>query len=239
MLPHLRFTRNSVKTLFTASVSVLSAVLPVSADADPNLPFTVQNNYHISGATAVSLLNKLPVQGKSDNSWVDRDRDFGVPWVDPAINGGSKCNLRDTILARDMTHVVYSPKGCLVLYGILYDPYSGFMIQYRQKPGNPGSETVQVDHIVSLEDAWKTGADLLTQQKRVDFANDPLNLIAVGITEVRDRGGKDASEWLPSNVGLHCAYLARQVEVKTKYNLWVTPAEKNTLSQILSKCTTA
>jgi len=45
--------------------------------------------------------------------------------------------------------------------------------------GNRTSTAVQIDHVVSLGDAWRTGAQQLTGAQRVALANDPINLFAV------------------------------------------------------------
>jgi hypothetical protein len=93
---------------------------------------------------------------------------------------------------------------------------------------------VQIDHVVALSNAWQTGifkADLAT---RKSFANDPLNLLAVkGSLNSQKRDG-DAATWLPPNKPFRCDYVSRQVEVKVKYNLWLTRAEKEAILRILS-----
>jgi hypothetical protein len=50
------------------------------------------------------------------------------------------------------------------------------------------------------------------------------------------KGDGDAATWLPPLKSFRCAYVARQIAVKAKYSLWVTLAEKNAMTSILSKC---
>ncbi|MFC5132585.1 GmrSD restriction endonuclease domain-containing protein [Paeniglutamicibacter kerguelensis] len=53
--------------------------------------------------------------------------------------------------------------------------------------------------MVALSDAWQEGAQQMNDQKRLEFANDPINLLAVdGPTNVSKRDG-DAATWLPPN----------------------------------------
>ena len=40
------------------------------------------------------------------------------------------------------------------------------------------------------------------------------------------KGDGDAATWLPPNRAYRCAYVARQVAVKSRYRLWVTQAER-------------
>jgi Protein of unknown function (DUF1524) len=62
--------------------------------------------------------------------------------------------------------------------GVLHDPYTGESIAFVRRPDT--SVAVQIDHMVSLSDAWYKGARDWDDLRRRDFANDPRNLLAVG-----------------------------------------------------------
>ncbi|MBD4632140.1 DUF1524 domain-containing protein, partial [Xanthomonas citri pv. citri] len=86
--------------------------------------------------------------------------------------------------------------------------------------GRHTSTAVQIDHVVALGNAWVTGAQHLPAPTRRALANDPLNLVAVdGPANEAKRDG-DAATWLPPNKAYRCDYVARQIAVKTKYQLW-------------------
>ena len=95
---------------------------------------------------------------------------------------------------------------------------------------------MQIDHVVALSDAWQTGAQQLTEDQRKNFANDPYNLLAVQGEANTQKSDGDAATWLPGNKSYRCQYVARQIGVKYKYNLWVTQAEKDAMSQVLETC---
>ena len=78
--------------------------------------------------------------------------------------------------------------------------------------------------MVALGDAWQKGAQRWAYGKRVAFANDPLNLLAVSASANRQKGDGDTATWLPANKSFRCSYVARQVAVKLKFGLWVTGA---------------
>ena len=82
---------------------------------------------------------------------------------------------------------------------------------------------MQIDHVVALADAWRTGAARWTPTRRLDYANDPYVLLAVDGPENEAKGDDDASEWLPPNRSYDCAYVKQQIAIKTKYRLSVTP----------------
>ena len=68
------------------------------------------------------------------------------------------------------------------------------------------------------------------------LANDPLNLLAVDGPANQQKSDADAATWLPANTSFRCAYVARQVGVKKKYQLWVTLAEKDAMTRVLHGC---
>jgi hypothetical protein len=180
--------------------------------------------------SAVAVLETLAVKGRAPKTGYERSQ-FGPAWSDVDRNG---CDTRNDILYRDLTSKTFKSgtQNCVVLTGILSDPYSGEKISFVRGVGS--SMDVQIDHVVALSNAWQSGifkSDLAT---RKSFANDPLNLLAVkGSLNSQKRDG-DAATWLPPNKPFRCDYVSRQVEVKVKYNLWLTRAEKDAILRILS-----
>lgn len=183
---------------------------------------------------ALELLAEVPVKGRAPKTGYDRDL-FGSGWGDPDRNG---CDARNDILARDLVvHSFQDGTGdCVVLTGTLNDPYTGKSIQFQRGQGT--SNAVQIDHVVALSDAWQKGAQQLSAVERQEFANDPLNLLAVDGPTNASKGDSDAATWLPPERGYWCDYVTRQVEVKHKYGLWMTGAEHAASERILSEnCT--
>ncbi len=206
----------------TASAVVLGAILlaPVSVEAKP-----------IYSATSISALAKLKVRPLGSQSGYDRDY-FSDGWGDIG-----SCDLRNYILNRDLTNITWrADANCLVATGTLKDPYTGKVIKFVR--GVKTSMAVQIDHVVALSNAWKTGAASASATTRYNIANDPLNLLAVDGPTNGSKSDSDASQWLPPNRAYHCAYVSRQVAVKVKYKLWVTTAEKTAMTKVLRTCPT-
>ena len=185
-----------------------------------------------AGEKAAVVLEGLSVKGRAPKTGYTRAQ-FGPSWSDVDRNG---CDTRNDILTRDLTQIVYreGTKNCIVLSGLLIDPFSGEPIVFTR--GVLTSSEVQIDHSVALSDAWQKGAQKLSAETRKAFANDPLNLMAVKGRLNSQKGDGDAATWLPPLKSYRCAYVARQIAVKAKYSLWVTLAEKNAMASILSKC---
>ncbi len=179
--------------------------------------------------TAIRQLARLPVRAPLSMSGYSRDA-FGEAWADVDHNG---CDTRNDILRRDLTQVVMKAHStCIVASGSLHDPYTGTTIHFLR---GPTSSAVQIDHVVPLADAWRTGAATWPAARRVRYANDPYLLLAVDGPANEAKGDSDASEWLPTPA-YRCRYVAKQVAVKTRYKLWVTKPEHDTISATLKHC---
>ena len=177
---------------------------------------------------AGEALRTLEIKGRAPKTGYTRDH-FGGGWerVDD-------CDMRNFILARDLTQTTFVTPGCKVASGILNDPYSGKTIVFNR--GLDSSDDVQIDHVVALSDAWQKGAQQLTYEQRVALANDPVKLLAVDGNLNQAKSDSDAATWLPPNKSYRCMYVARQIAVKKKYSLWVTRSEYDAMANILTAC---
>ncbi len=181
--------------------------------------------------SALAALDMLPVKGRASRDNYDRSA-FGQAWLDVDRNG---CDTRNDVLRRDLADAEFvAGSRCLVAAGAFQEPYTGRSITFRR--GAESSQSVQIDHVVALGDAWQKGAQQLTARQRQHLANDPLNLIAADGPANQDKGASDAATWLPPNKSLRCHYVARQISVKAAYRLWVTSAEKAAMQRILGSC---
>ena len=184
-----------------------------------------------SGAapTVTDVIATIAVKGRAPKTGYARAQ-FGPAWDDVDGNG---CDTRNDILKRDLSSPVFEG-SCKILSGTLLDPYSGEVINFLR--GVSTSSLVQIDHVVALSNAWQTGAFKLTAEKRAALANDPLNLLAVKGKLNSQKSDGDAATWLPPKKNYRCAYVARQVAVKAKYGLWLTPPEKAAILKIIETC---
>lgn len=191
---------------------------------------------HIDTSLSISeahrLLESLDVKPADSASGYNREK-FGEAWADVDGNG---CDTRNDILRRDLVSVQFKPgsEGCVVASGTLHDPYTGIVIAFKR--GAHTSADVQIDHIVALSNAWRSGARNLSAERRRALANDPLNLLAVDGETNQEKGAANAAQWLPPNQAFHCEYVSRQIEVKARYGLWVTSAEKKAMLAVLDMC---
>ena len=216
-----RFTRSftTITLVLTISTGLLTVTTATAITTSQSTP---------KKGTTAALLDTLVVKGKAPKTGYSRSS-FSH-WRDPDRNG---CDARNDILKRDLSTIVFKEDTgeCKVVSGVLNDPYSGTSIQFTL-----GKSEVDIDHVVALSHAWQVGAFQWSDAKRLEFANDPTNLLAVSARLNRQKGDGDAATWLPPAKSYRCAYVSRQIVVKVKYGLWVTAPEKAQIKRILEGC---
>ncbi len=175
-----------------------------------------------SKATAQSELNALTV--KTESTMTGYSRDLFPHWS----SQGSGCDTRQVVLKRDADSYV---GNCPVTSGSWYSYYDGLTFT------NPSD--LDIDHVVPLAEAWRSGASSWTTTTRQAFAND-LNgpqLIAVSASSNRSKGDQDPSTWKPTHAGASCAYSKMWINTKSRWGLSLQSSEKTALQTMLNTCT--
>lgn len=177
------------------------------------------------GGNAAEQLETLTVA--SAGSMRGYSREKFPHWRDT----GKNCDVRDTVLERDGSDIKLS--GCNVVAGRWESVYD------NRRFTDPSD--VDIDHVVPLANAWRSGAAEWDDAKRGDFANDLTRpqLIAVSASSNRAKGDQDPSQWKPANRSYWCEYAEDWVAVKHHWRLSVTSAEKAALTDMLEECTWA
>ncbi|WP_115728373.1 HNH endonuclease family protein [Actinomyces culturomici] len=183
---------------------------------------------------AAAELKALPVRDSVNGGAPEYSRAaFGQAWADEDHNG---CDTRNDVLARDLARPTFKAgtRDCVVLTGTLAEPYTGSVIEFQR--GQDTSALVQIDHVVALADAWRSGAWQWDAAARQKFANDQSNLLAVDGRANEDKSSASADEWLPPNEDFRCDYVKTQISVKTTWGLSVTAAERDAMAEVLRAC---
>ncbi len=208
-----RSVRATVTALPLTGVLALGLASPAGAEP-PGIPDT---------ATAKTMLGELTVA--PDGPMDGYDRDKFPHWS--SVEGS--CNTREMVLRRDGENVQTGP-DCYPSSGTWKSPYDGGT---WTQPSD-----VDIDHVVALAAAWRTGAAKWTQEQRQAFANDLQGpqLIAVTDDVNQAKGDKPPDQWMPPDANYHCRYASMWVGSKHKYKLTVNEAEKAKLDSVLAGC---
>lgn len=205
------------RSLFAVLVLLvgLAVAVPAAATATPpGIP---------TEATARTELAALTV--RADGSSSGYSRDLFPHWN--TVSGA--CNTRETVLKRDGTNVVTN-SSCAATSGSWYSPYDGATWTL--------ASDVDIDHMIPLANAWRTGASSWTQARRTQFANDLTNpqLIAVTDNVNQSKSDQTPATWKPPRTAYWCTYSKMWVHVKYRYSLTVNSAEKSALLTMLDYC---
>ncbi|WP_246843052.1 HNH endonuclease family protein [Allokutzneria sp. NRRL B-24872] len=208
-----RVLRTLLPATLIAGVVSIGVTGPASA-APPGIPDT---------GTAKSELAALRVAPEGPMTGYDR-KEF--PHWEP-VSGA--CNTREEVLKRDGTDVKTDAE-CASVSGKWFSPYDN-------KTYTAASD-IDIDHVVPLAAAWRSGAKAWTKERRTQFANDlgSPQLIAVKDSVNQDKGDKTPDVWKPPTQGYWCTYAKMWTRSKTKWGLTITEAEKGALSSMLGAC---
>ncbi|MEU8541004.1 HNH endonuclease family protein [Streptomyces sp. NPDC048717] len=196
------------------TVTGLLATAP-AAQASPPTPVTA--------ATARTYLASLTVQAEGSSTGYSRD--LFPHW----ITQSGTCNTRETVLKRDGVNVT-TDANCAATSGSWYSEYDGATWT--------AASDLDIDHVVPLAEAWRSGANSWTTAQRQAFANDLTRpqLIAVTDNVNQAKGDKDPAKWMPSRTAYQCTYARMWVQVKYYYKLTLDSAEKSALQTTLNGC---
>ena len=131
----------------------------------------------------------------------------------------------ERLIARSLDPVELAGNGCLVITGRWIDLYTG-------ETYTAASE-LEIDHVVPLFYAWERGAAFWEPEKQRRFANDPANLLPVGVTANRSKGAAGPLDWLPPAEEFHCEYLLQFSRVIQRYDLSL-PVDEEERLQLLT-----
>lgn len=186
---------------------------------------------------ATRQLDALEV-GPRAPSGVRYDRDaFGTAWADTDGNG---CNQRDDVLLRDAEpdSVTVAVQGACehdVLAGTWVDPYTGRTLVFNDLKDRRQAQAIQIDHVVPLGEAWRSGASSWSDRRRRSFANDLSVLLASDGPTNAAKSDDDPAAWRPRQA-YQCEYAVRWVAVKSAWSLTVDRSEAGALREMLAAC---
>jgi hypothetical protein len=155
------------------------------------------------------------------------DRSLFKHWVDADKNG---CNTRQEVLIEEAIVKPKIGKKCVLSGGT-------WLSSYDNKTIKGSGSLLDVDHMVPLAEAWRSGAWQWTNKEREQFANELVDsqaLIAVTASSNRSKGDRDPANWLPkASKEVVCDYVFAWVAVKLRFYLTVDPKESSAIEKVV------
>jgi len=147
----------------------------------------------------------------------------------PADLDGDGCDTRDEVLMTESIAFVDVQSGCFLASGQWWSLYDGVTM-------NSPSE-IEIDHMVSLKEAWDSGAWAWDPLTMVAFGNDLTDtrtLRGVSSASNQDKGEKDPSNWVPSEPTAVCPDLGEWVAIKARWSLSMDQSEFGRIRNLLN-----
>jgi hypothetical protein len=181
---------------------------------------------------AVSMLEGLEVA--PSGSMAGYSREEFPHWASEAASYGwtepdGSCDVRDAALIRDGEGVEIDG-DCSITAGTWLDPYTGQTLT--------DSSEVDIDHVVPLANAWRSGASSAgwSTADREAYANDPEVLLSADDAANQTKGDKGPEAWKPPRRDYWCEYSRRWIWIKSDWQLTINAAEKTALNEMLATC---
>lgn len=170
-----------------------------------------------------SLLSAIDALVVADEAYAEAyERSLFNHWT-----SSDGCDTRFKVLVRDGQNVNYN--GCSFEGGEWFSSYD------QVTTNDPG--TFDIDHMVPLKEAWRSGAYGWDDATREAYANDmgyQYSLVAVSASSNRSKSDSDLSSWM--QVADKCEYITQWTTVKTRWALTVDPMEKDVLVNTAQEC---
>lgn len=145
------------------------------------------------------------------------DRDEWRYGID--LDGDCQTTRAEILISRTLKPIQYkNVKKCVVLTGEWEDFYFPEKLTIASE--------IQIDHLVSLNEAHNSGGAEWSQNKKEAFANDPENLVITSSRTNGQKGSNDIHNWIPSIPKYACRYLKQWIYIKQKYGLSISESEK-------------
>ncbi len=180
----------------------------------------------LPGAPAADQMFGLEIAPEQSEETYNRN--LYKHWIDAAGDG---IDSRQQVLLSESLAPPTLGNNNKVTDGLWLGHYAGFL---TTKPGD-----LDVDHMVPLAEAHRSGAHAWDAERRKAFANDldhPQALIAVKAGANRSKGDKDPANWMPPNRSYWCQYLGDWIAVKQRWDLAMDQAEADAIQSGLRVC---
>lgn len=177
-------------------------------------------NEIISEKKITNYLSEINIKNEVRKKY---DRKSYQHWIDGDNNG---CDTRREVLLNESKTTMSSCKDSIGKWLSIYD--NKIITNARE---------LDIDHLVSLAEADRSGAYLWDKERKKRFANDlglDFSLVAVSAESNREKSDKDPSSFKPK-FGL-CEYTYGVIAVKWRWDLTIDKKEMLALKENLASC---
>ena len=142
------------------------------------------------------------------------------------FDGDCQSTRQEILILTSRIEVRYTnPRNCVVRTGEWLDEYTGETFEVAVQ--------VEIDHIIPRMYAHTHGGDRWMPERKLQFSNDPMNMILIERREVRRKRDRGPSRYLPREE-FQCEYAYLWDQLSDKYDLQLSSSDRSTISRILN-----
>ena len=144
------------------------------------------------------------------------------------FDGDCQSTRQEMLILTSRSDVRYTnPRNCVVRTGQWLDEYTGESFEVAVK--------LEVDHVIPRMYAHTHGGDRWMPEQKLQFSNDPLNIMLVERREIKRKRDRGPSRYLPRDE-FQCEYVNLWNQISEKYNLQLSASDRSTISRIKDDC---
>jgi hypothetical protein len=144
------------------------------------------------------------------------------------FDGDCQSTRQEMLILTSRSEVRYTnPRNCVVRTGEWFDEYTGEMSEVAVQ--------IDIDHVIPRMYAHTHGGDRWMPEMKLQFSNDPLNLMLIERREIRRKRDRGPSRYLPRDE-FQCEYVNLWNQLSEKYRLQLSSTDRSTISRILDDC---
>ena len=197
-----------------------------------------QNGGHFMGASYHCHLSGCEIPDTFDRfgrdsfftDYEEREKFFNPDdWdYEQDYDGDCQSTRQEMLILTSRENVTFTnPRNCTVRSGLWVDEYTGKTFTVATQ--------LDLDHVISPLYAQVHGGDRWPPEKKLAFANDPLNLMLVDKREIRRKNSRGPDRYLPREE-YQCDYVRLWEAIADKYDLVIETRDRNQISRILRGC---
>ena len=144
------------------------------------------------------------------------------------FDGDCQSSRQEMLILTSCTEVKYSnPRNCVVRTGEWLDDYTGEVFTIAVQ--------IDIDHVIPRMYAHTHGGDRWMPEKKLMFANDPLNMMLVEKREIRRKRDRGPNRYLPREE-FRCEYVQLWEAIAEKYDLQLESRDVSAIGRIKKDC---
>ena len=220
-------------TLVCALCAFPALVFGHAGNVDQNGGHYYGNSYHCHMPNCVMPdtfdITRMRRDSISTN-YRDREKFFNIDdWsYEEDWDGDCQSTRQEMLVLTNRGAIKFTnPRNCVVRTGEWFDEYTGKSFEVANQ--------MDLDHVIPLMYAHTHGGDRWPAEKKLQFANDPENLMLIDRNEMKRKAERGPDRYLPREE-FQCEYARLWEAIADKYDLTIESRDRNEIRRVLKEC---